>query len=123
MSVVVIGLDRVTGYFSGLATSLKTAGRTIVLVGSPLKYTRPIETGMRNGRMWRRAGPARMLGRALDEELPRIRRDVTEAIRDGKPIRPVLLAAGYRVQRGAQGHTPVRTGSLRRSMHTIEARR
>jgi hypothetical protein len=92
-------------------------------VGSPLKYARPIETGLRRGRMWRRAGPARMLGRALEEELPNIRRDVTRALERGQSVRDVLLSAGYKIQRRAQTYTPVRTGTLRRSIHTLESRR
>lgn len=123
MSVTVFGLDRVQGFFRGLSATLADVNRTVVLVGSPLKYARPIETGMRRGRPWRRAGPARMMGRALDEELPNIRRDVTAALREGQPIRPVLLKAGYDVQRATQRYTPVRTGTLRRSFHTTEARR
>lgn len=123
MSVVIIGLDGVLGYFRGLTTAVQSANQVVVLVGSPLKYARPIETGMRRGRMWRRAGPARMLGRALDEELPNIRRDVTRALERGQPVRDVLLSAGYKVQRRAQTYTPVRTGTLRRSFHTLESRR
>lgn len=123
MNVVVIGLDKVLGYFRGLSTDLKDADRTIVLVGSPQKYARPIETGIRKGVRWRRAGPARMLGRALDDELPSIRQDVRAAVDKGNPIGPVLLKAGYRVQRKAQGYTPVITGTLRRSMHTVQRSR
>lgn len=123
MSVVIIGLDGVLGYFRGLTTAVQSANQVVVLVGSPLKYARPIETGMRRGRMWRRAGPARMLGRALDEELPRIEHDVRAALNEGKPVAPVLLAGGYRVQARTQRYTPVVKGTLRRSFHTLESRR
>lgn len=36
----------------------------------------------------------------------------------GGDFRQALLAAGYLVQRDAQGRAPVRTGTLRRSLHT-----
>jgi hypothetical protein len=123
VSVHIVGLDKAVGYFQGLTTSARDADEVVVLVGSPLRYARVIETGIRRGRPWRRAGPARMLGRALNEELPSIRRDVTAAVRQGQPIRPVLLRSGFNIQRKAQQYTPVVTGTLRRSFHTREARR
>jgi hypothetical protein len=123
VSVVIVGLSQVLEFFRGLAGRLQTADGTVVLVGSPLVYARPVETGMRKGRPWRRAGPARMLQRGLEEELPQIRQDVRQALNRGEDVRPVLLSAGYRVQRRTQSYTPVRTGTLRRSFHTVESRR
>lgn len=64
-----------------------------------------------------------MLGRAITDELPRLKSDVKAAVEAGKPIQPVLLAAGYRVQKKAQQYSPVVTGTLRRSFHVREARR
>lgn len=126
ISVTINGIEKAVNFLNITADQLREAGRTVVMVGSSLPYARFIETGLRRGKygtIRRRAGPARMLERSLREDGPRLKQEVGIAIRDGRPVRPVLLAAGHRVQRRAQSYTPVVTGTLRQSLHTVEGHR
>lgn len=123
LGVQITGAKEAQSVFSDMRQVTQDANGLVVLVASNLPYARVIETGMRRGRMWRRAGPARMLGQALDEERENIQKEVAAAVMGGRgAIRQALLKKGFDVQRRAQQYTPVRTGSLRRSIHTVASR-
>ena len=84
---------------------------------SDLPYTGVIETGVRAGRPWRRAGPARMFQRGLAEVLPgvpgrmlrTIPKGATAAEAEKKGVREDLVEA-------IRKYTPRRGGQLQRSI-------
>ena len=112
------GLSEARAYFSRLKEGAEAAQRLRVLVGSPLKYARYVHEGTK-----------RMKGRpfltnALRGAEPRIKQRFAAAIERGPDaVLRAGLESGYDVQRGAQRDAPVKTGSLRRSLHTVAARR
>lgn len=111
------GLEAAKAYFATFQRGAAAARRALVLVGSPLRYARYQEFGTK-----------RMAGRLY---LTRAARELTgaegaiAAALDKGPsaVLDAFLRLGYRVQRAAQGYAPVKTGNLRRSIHTVAARR
>lgn len=106
------------GYFARLKGGAEALRRMVILVGSPLRYARFVHEGTR--RM--RGRP--FLANAVRAAEPAIRQRFASAIDKGpEAVFRAGLESGYDVQRRAQQETPVRTGSLRRSIHTVAARR
>jgi hypothetical protein len=115
--VQVDGLEEAKAYFAALASGAEAARRALVLVGSPLRYARYQEFGTKRlaGRLY--------LTRAA-RELTGAEEAIAGALDKGpSAVLDAFLRLGYRVQRAAQGYAPVKTGSLRRSIHTVAARR
>jgi len=117
--VEVIGDEAAVAALSRLAAALEAAAGTPVYVGSPLRYAYGIEYGRhRGGSLARRAGGAFYLTRALAAVRAELPRTMVAALSQsqGDPRR-LLLGLGYRVQAAALPLVPVRTGTLRRSIH------
>jgi hypothetical protein len=114
------GVQVVQDYLDSVKEGAGRAGREVVVVGSPLVYAFGIETGRhRGGRLARRAGGAFYLREAYQTVQPRIASTVADVIdQGGDATLRALLGLGYDMQREAQNRVPVRTGTLRRSIHT-----
>jgi hypothetical protein len=89
-------------------------------LGSNLPYAWNIETGLRYGRPWRKAGPARYMAAGLAT----IRQDMPDEIVGALPqgAGATNLAFGRVLRRGqqrAQGVVPVRSGALRNSIRVV----
>lgn len=127
--VTVKGADAAVRSLTALSAGAASARGAIYLVGTPLVYGFGIETGRhRGGRLARRAGGARMLGKAVQavraggtEWMTRL---VRAAVRAGRPAdgRQLVHAVALRVLGFTQAGTPVRTGTLRRSFHVRRIR-
>jgi hypothetical protein len=117
--IEVVGDEVAVAALTRLARAAEAMAGTPVFVGSSLVYAYGIEHGRhRGGRLARRAGGAFYLTRglaAVRTELPSTILAVLGASR-GDPRR-LLLGLGYRVQAAAMPLVPVRTGTLRRSIH------
>ena len=117
--IEVVGDEVAVAALSRLAAALETAAGTPVDVGSPLRYAYGIEYGRhRGGSLARRAGGAFYLTRALTAVRAEFPRTMVAALsRSAGDPRRLLLGLGYRVQAAALPLVPVRTGTLRRSIH------
>ena len=116
--VRVLGLDEAQAYFGTLRSGAAALGKLSVLVGSGVHYARYQELGTRHfpGRYF--------LTNALAHVRPRIAPKLLAAVEHGpRAVLDAGLALGYQVQREAQAAAPVRTGTLRRSIHTVVAGR
>lgn len=112
------GLPEARAYFAKLKDGATAVGRLSVLVGSPVRYARYQELGTRylRGRFY--------LTNALRAVQPRIKPAITAAVEKGpQAVYDAGLRLGYEVQRAAQATAPVRTGNLRRSIHTVAGAR
>lgn len=119
-----------TGAWSGMAGVL-TSARGIVAAGKAVTgpiisltntqpYARPIETGIRSGRPWRKAGGAFMYKRGIDATRPMIGPALTQAIPQGAA--GVQRAKAYLNNKAAvnvQQYTPVRSGALRAGVQPV----
>jgi hypothetical protein len=117
--VEVVGDEVAVAALTRLARALEAMGATPVYVGSSLVYAYGIEHGRhRSGRLARRAGGAFYLTRALAAVRGELAGEVVRVLRvSGGDPRRLLLGLGYRVQAAAMPLVPVRTGTLRRSVH------
>lgn len=115
-----------TGFVQALSAvkAIGEAGRAVsgplVTLGSRLAYARPIETGIRRGRMWRRAGPAQMFARGMAETAQAAPSILGPAILRG----PAAVGAAKRKLRDlavgrVRAYTPVRSGRLRDSVSEL----
>jgi hypothetical protein len=112
------GLDEARDYFSRLQSGADAARRMVVMVGSPLRYARFVEFGTRRmrGRFY--------LTKAVRAVEPRIKQRFAGALEKGPDaVFQAGMESGYDVQRSAQQNAPVKTGSLRRSIHVVAAKR
>jgi len=99
-------------------------GNTRILVGSNLKYAFGIEFGRhRGGRLARSAGGAFFLKKGLDSIKDSLPRDIGNALANGSSVYDAMLKNALQLQNVAMANTPVNTGSLRRSLHTVTTRR
>jgi hypothetical protein len=103
-----------------LGDGAKEASGPIAAWSSPLVYAPIIETGMRGGRMWRRAGPARMFERGLAETAAAVPGILGPAIIKG----PSAVGGARRSiqtlgETNIRKFTPVRTGALRSSVTAV----
>lgn len=91
-----------------------------IFVGSDLVYAYGIEYGVtKSGRLARRAGGAFYLKGALDEIQGRVGSEIVNGLASGN-LRNAFLRLGLTTVTFAQARVPVRTGSLRRSIHMVE---
>lgn len=98
----------------------KAVAGPIATFGSRLPYAQVIETGMRHGRMWRKAGPALMFARGIAETLPQVPAIMGPAIEKGaasvgqakRKVRDLGIANIRKL-------TPVKTGALRASVQEM----
>jgi hypothetical protein len=126
-TVTVTGMDAVIQRLNSLASAAERIAGARAVVGTNVNYARFIEEGseLRHGVMvTRRAGPAHMLSGALETEGPAIEAALESAVKDvlggggADSLVQALNRAGLQVQATAQRNTPVKTGNLRRSLHT-----
>lgn len=117
---------RVTGYVETVSAlrALGDAGRSVqgpfLNFGSRKPYAWNIETGMRLGRAWRRAGPALMFQRGVSDLMPQLAGIFGPALARG------AASIGQAKRRGRdlgisliQKYTPVRFGALRDSVQEL----
>jgi len=140
-TVTVKGANEIAIRFEGAAGKLANAR---AIVGTNLKYARMVHDGTRPHVITARKAKAlfwpgaRHPVRSVRHPGTKARPFLTDALTaqrgaivallttrvaqildgGGGDFRQALLAAGYLVQRDAQGRAPVRTGTLRRSLHT-----
>lgn len=118
MKITITGIKKAQEYVSTLKSGAEAAGKAVVLVGTAVRYGRYVEQGTR--RM--KAQP--YLVPALRAVEGRIGPEVAEALPKGpSAVLSTLLRLGYQVEAGAKRRVPVRTGHLRRSLHTTAGRR
>jgi hypothetical protein len=117
---------RMTGFVEALSAvrAIGEAGKAVsgplATFGSRLVYAPVIETGMRGGRMWRRAGPALMFQRGVREAAVAAPAILGPAILRG----PGAIGAAKRRIRDIglekiRALTPVRSGRLRASVSEL----
>lgn len=123
--VEIAGLDDVQAWLRDVERGAAAAADHAVIVGTNFPYAYPVHEGrFRSGRLARRAGGAFFFTRALEQVRPEIERMLAAAVPKGpRAVVLVLAAIGLRLEAVAKQFTPVRTGSLRRSIHTQMARR
>lgn len=91
-----------------------------ILVGSNLKYAYGIEKGRhRGGGLARSAGGAHMLQKGLDSIRETLPNDIARAIETGDSVYDAVFRNALRAENVAKANTPVITGTLRRSFHTV----
>lgn len=116
----VIGFEKAVAYLKQLIEESQKAGRIRILVGSNLKYAYGIEYGQhRGGRLARRAGGAMMLHRGFDSVQETLKADIADAIEKNGSVYDAMFKNALRAEAVAKANTPVKTGSLRRSFHTV----
>jgi len=122
VTVTVSGADRARARLERDARRAADWRRYRILIGTPLVYGFGIETGRhRGGRLARAAGGAMM----LQQGLAAARASAGAVLRAAgaeAPDRRTLLLLAYRVLDLAKRLTPVRTGTLRRSLLVRETR-
>lgn len=100
----------------------RVAGQFRARIGSNLVYAYGIEFGRhRGGKLARRAGGLLYLTRAVQEVRRTLPAALARALLGGTAeVRQTLRAQAYRVEARAKTYeTAVRTGTLRRSIHTV----
>lgn len=103
------GLDVAEAFFKNLASGIRAAAETVVLVGSNVEYAPPQEA--RRG----------YLSGALEAVRGDIVPDVARALPlGGQAVRGALARIATEAASEAQRRAPVRTGNLRRSIHTVQ---
>ena len=118
MTVSATGIREARASLTKLAQGTAAAGGASVLVGSGLRYSRYVHEGTR--RM--RGRP--FLADALRRVEPRIASEIARALEQGPAaVDAALLKLGYEVEALAKAAAPVRTGTLRRSLHTVQRTR
>lgn len=117
---------RMTGFVEALSAvrAIGEAGKAVngplATFGSRLPYAGVIETGMRGGMMWRRAGPAGMFKRGVQEAADAAPAILGPAILKG----PAAVGQAKRKIRDIgldriRALTPVRSGKLRASVSEL----
>lgn len=120
ITIKVTGVDTAQARLRTMQQGAARLGRTRILVGSNLKYAYGIEKGRhRGGRLARAAGGAFMLQKGLDSIKESLPRDIAQAIDTGDSVYDAVYRNALRAENVAKSFTPVKTGSLRRSFHTV----
>lgn len=125
LTITILGVEEADAYLTRLHAGCQTVGRTSVQVGTSVVYAHGIEFGRRrSGRLARAAGGALMLTGALEAVMPSIGPTLADALPNGDAAADkALLGLGYKVEAIAKARTPVRSGHLRRSIHTVQGPR
>lgn len=120
----ILGAKEADAYLKNIGAASREAGRTVVRVGTALKYGHGIEFGRhRGGKLARRAGGAFYLTGAFRQVQPRIKRELAAALPKGAAaVLGAMRRLAADVERIAKQRVPVRTGNLRRSIHTVTGR-
>lgn len=107
-------------FLARLQRNLAELNGTKVLVGSNQPYAYGIHEGFtRSGRRARKAGGSFYIKKGIQAAESEIRNDIVHAIRTGADLGDALYKGGLRAQRYAQDIVPVKSGNLRRSIHTV----
>jgi hypothetical protein len=124
ISIRVEGITTANQRLETFQEGARRLGRMRILVGSNLKYAYGIEYGRRRGgRLARRAGGAFMLKKGLDSIQATLAADISRAIQQNGNIYDAVFKNALRAQDVTMANTPVKTGSLRRSFHTVSESR
>ena len=123
--ITLLGIREALDYFDRLEHGAAALGRARVLVGSNVFYARVVEFGEDRARkLHRKKGGAFYLRGGLESVKARIKPAILEAIPRGEgAVLRAMLRLGYQVEAKARQIVPVRTGNLRRSIHTVAGRR
>lgn len=110
--------------------TLRDAARSLdgirILVGSNLKYAFGIEHGYRfsnPSRKTRKAGGVFMLTRAVASVQAGLITDLRKALDNGGSVFDVVYKWALQAEKRTKDETPVVTGTLRRSFHTVVERK
>lgn len=125
LKVEILGLKEADALIAKLEGSAHAVGTTTVRIGTNVVYAWGIEFGrQRGGRLGRAAGGAMMLTNALARVAPTITPTLVPAMEQGEDAtNKAMLGLGLKVEAFAKAATPVRTGNLRRSIHTVQGPR
>jgi hypothetical protein len=125
ITVTISGIREARQYFATLKDGADALGKMVILVGFSKVYAFGQETGRyRSGRLARRAGGAWMLRTGLARVQPDITGELVGAVEKGPgAVLSAGLKLGYRIEAIAKPLTPVRSGELRRDLHTVAGRR
>lgn len=116
----VTGIEQAQAYLKVMEEGARRLGGTRILVGSDLKYAYGIEHGRhRGGSLARAAGGAMMLHQGLESVRDSLPRDIVKAIETGGSVYDAVFKNALRAENVTKQQTPVKTGSLRRSFHTV----
>lgn len=125
VSIELVGVTDLVALLRRYEDGAAALADVVVVVGTNLPYAYGQHQGRyRSGRLARRRGGTYFLTRALE----RVQSTIAPAVAAALPRGPVaavraLLGRGHALHAEAGPLTPVRTGSLRRSLHTELARR
>jgi hypothetical protein len=120
VAITMTGMAQALTAVQVLGAGAQAANGPIAAWTSPLVYSGIIETGMRGGRMWRRAGPARMFQKGIAETAPAVPGILGPAIIKG----PAAVGGARRTiqvlgRENIRKNTPVRSGALRNSVTAV----
>jgi hypothetical protein len=114
------GIQEAITELKRLRDGIERIGKARVRVGSNLKYAYGIEFGKhKGGSIARAAGGVFMLTNAIKAIQEPLKRELIQALRNGQNPIDILIKYAFKAQNLAMANTPVKTGSLRRSLHTI----
>lgn len=119
--VSILGLEEAEALLERLGSGVEAAGRTKVRVGTDVVYAWGQHFGRyRSGRLARRDGGTFFLTDPFEQTIQSaIRPTLAAAMPQGATaVRNALLSLGMRLQSLAKPLAPVKTGNLRRSIHT-----
>lgn len=125
LRITILGKPEAEAALRQLHAGIDALDGLTVRVGTAVVYAWGIEFGRRrDGRLARRAGGAFMLTRALQQVKPEITPVLAKALPAGAAATErALLGIGFRAEALAKAATPVQTGNLRRSLHTVKGPR
>lgn len=117
------GIEEARQFLEKMDRNLQDISRVKAFIGSNLRYAYGIEYGVtRGGKLARRAGGAFMITNAIKDVRDDLKRNMIAAITGDGDIEAAVYRAALTAENIAKGKTPVRTGSLRRSIHTVVVR-
>lgn len=115
ISITITGVDSFQQRVARYRDAATAASRSAVVVGTNVRYAIYQHEGTRfmTGTFY--------LARGLAAVRPEITPAVAKALpKGGGAVRDALLKLGYKVEAAAKPFVRVRTGNLRRSLHTAE---
>lgn len=119
MIIFKVDADKAIRYFIELQKQVRDI--PTILVGSDLIYSYGIERGVtRSGKLARAAGGVFYLAGAVEDVSGKVGSEIVQGLENGN-LRSAFLRLGLMTVTFAQARVVVVTGSLRRSLHMVEA--
>jgi hypothetical protein len=120
INIKIVGVEPAVSTLRLFKEGAERLGGLRILVGSNLKYAYGIEYGRhRGGRLARRAGGAYMLQKGFDSVVSTLKQDISQALATNGSVYDAVFKNALRAETVTKENTPVKTGSLRRSFHTV----